>query len=91
LNDKLVHEQSQKFAQRLLSERDDDPARLQLAYQLAFARTAEPEEISGAEAFLSSVRSKLRESSTPAEQLDADAWQALARVLFRLNEFVYLD
>jgi hypothetical protein len=91
LNDKLVHEQSQRFATRLVNERADDPARLQLAYEMAFARPAEQEEIERSGDFLNTVRAKLRESGRAPDKLDAEAWQALVRVLFRVNEFVYLD
>ncbi len=38
MNDPLVHEQSALLAGRMLSERGDDAARLQLLYQLAFTR-----------------------------------------------------
>ena len=91
LNDPLVHEQSKRFAARLIAERPDDPARLQLACQLAFARPATPEETADARQFLTSLRARLRDTGTAADKLDLEAWQAMVRVLFRLNEFVYLD
>jgi hypothetical protein len=58
---------------------------------MAFARPAEQEEIERCRDFLNTVRAKLRESGTAPDKLDAEAWQALVRVLFRVNEFVYLD
>ncbi len=36
------------------------------------------------------ARENLRESGTPPDQLDAEAWQAMVRVIFRLNEFVLI-
>ena len=69
--------------------RPDDPARLQLASELAFARPATPDETADAQQFLTAIRAKLRDTGTPADKLDAEAWQAMVRVLFRLNEFVY--
>ena len=91
LNDPLVHEQSKRFAERLSAERPDDAARLQLACALAFSRPASVEETADAQRFLTDVRARLRDAGTPADKLDAEAWQAMVRVLFRLNEFVYLD
>jgi Protein of unknown function (DUF1553)/Protein of unknown function (DUF1549)/Planctomycete cytochrome C len=83
LNDPLVHEQSKRFAARILAERPDDPARLQLACALAFSRPASDSELADAQAFLANARAKLGNESA--------AWEAMVRVLFRLNEFVYLD
>jgi hypothetical protein len=91
LNDPLVHEQAERFAQRLITERPDDASRFQLASEVAFARQARPEEIERATQFLAAVRAKLSESETSPEKLEAATWQSLVRVLFRLNEFVYLD
>ncbi|HSI11865.1 MAG TPA: DUF1553 domain-containing protein [Chthoniobacter sp.] len=91
LNNPLVHEQSRCLAERLVNERSDDAARLQLACQLTLSRPARPEEIDDALPFLATVRAKLSAAGTPPDKLDAEAWQAMVRVLFRLNEFVYLD
>jgi hypothetical protein len=91
LNDSLIHEQAKRFAQRLVTERSDDGSRLELASEVAFARQAKPEEVERAMQFLTAVRAKLSETVTSPEELEAATWQALVRVLFRLNEFVYLD
>ncbi|MDB6174631.1 MAG: Planctomycete cytochrome [Chthoniobacteraceae bacterium] len=91
LNDPLVHEQSRRFATRLLAEGNDDEARLQLAYALAFARPADASELEQALGFLTTARARLSATGTADSKLDAEAWQALVRVLFRLNEFVYLE
>jgi hypothetical protein len=56
-----------------------------------FSRPAQPEEVADALAFLASVREKLPDTGTAPEKADTEAWQAMVRVLFRLNEFVYLD
>jgi hypothetical protein len=89
LNDPFVHEQSQRFASRLVAEASDDAARLERAYQLALGRSPDPAEIDRGREFLASVRSSC--SGAPAERVEADAWQAMARVILRLNEFVYID
>jgi hypothetical protein len=85
LNDPLVHEQSSAFAARILREAADRPARIRLAYALAFARHPEPAETAEAIRFLERVAT----DDSPAGE--RAAWEASARALFRLNEFVYLD
>ena len=91
LNDKFVHEQSQAFAVRVVAAASSDEGRLKFAYQTALGRPAEREELDRGLAFLSAARTKLRESGAPTEKIEAESWQAMVRVLFRLNEFVYVD
>jgi len=80
LNDPFVHEQSRLFAQRIASAGSTDAARLSFAYRTALGRPPDAEERRLAEAFLSKTRER-----------NDEPWDALVRVLFRLNEFVYLD
>ena len=91
LNDPFVHEQSRKFASRLLNIKGGDPARLERAYLLALGRKPEPEEAETSLAFLRSVCQELNSGGTAADQVEPQAWHAFARALFRLNEFVYID
>jgi len=91
LNDAFVHEHSQGFAARLRQEFTNDDERLNRAYQLALGRPAEIAELEQGRTFLASVQTKLKSGHVPPEQLEAEAWRALTRVIFRLNEFVYLD
>jgi hypothetical protein len=83
MNDPFVHEQARKFAARLLAARPDDAKRMGLAYLLAFGRGPTSEERESGLAYLATVRSK-----AGAEQ---PAWESYARVLLRLNEFIYVD
>jgi hypothetical protein len=91
LNDPFVHEQSQAFAARIAKAGRNDEARLMFAYQAALGRPADQDELDQGLAFLTKARETLVESGKPGEQVAAEAWQALVRTLFRLNEFVYLD
>jgi hypothetical protein len=91
LNDPLVHEQSQRIAARILSHSPDLKARVNHTYELFFARTAKEEEIDSARQFLANAAKMLEENASATDQRKAEAWQAYARALFRLNEFVYLD
>jgi len=90
LNDSLVHEQARGLAVRLLKEKKED-SRLQLAYSLVFSRPADRDEIVQGRSFLNALRAGFQESGVTDDKIEMDVWQAFARVLFRLNEFVYLD
>ena len=91
LNDSLVHEQSRRFALRVLADAADDSGRVQRAYELALARPADSDEIEAALGFLTAARGRLSSTDCSVEQCEAQSWQALVRVILRLNEFVYLD
>jgi hypothetical protein len=91
LNDAFVHEQSKQFAARVMKDAKDDIARLKRAYQLALARPPESSELDGGRKFLAAVREKLRADGIPEEQIEPESWRAMVRVIFRLNEFVYVD
>jgi len=81
LNDPLVHEQAKAFAARLQKERKDDADRVQRGFALALGRAATPGEAAAAEGYIAQTRTGLG---------DAEAWESFARILFRLNEFVYV-
>jgi len=91
LNDAFVHEQSRQFAARLVKEAEDDNTRLKRAYQVSLARQPDAKELDGGGKFLAAVRGKLRGDGMPDDQVEAESWRAMVRVLFRLNEFVYVD
>jgi hypothetical protein len=91
LNDPLVHEQAVNFASRIAASGSDDAHRLRHAYELALGRLPDPEETEAGLLFLSRARSALAKAGAPSDAVDADAWRAMARVIFRLNEFVYID
>jgi hypothetical protein len=91
LNDPFVHEQSRAFAKRVTSISSDDMERLRHAYLLALARSPEPAELENGRQFLASVIEKLRSTGSSSVDAEREAWQAMTRVLFRLNEFVYID
>jgi len=81
LNDPFVHEQAKQFAARVTKERTGDAARIDRAYALALGRPPSSDEAGTAAAYLTTVRAELDE---------ALAWESFARILFRLNEFVYV-
>jgi hypothetical protein len=83
LNDTFVHGQARRVAERLGAGEGTDRMRIERAYELLFARAPKTDEIAAAETFLARARA--------TEAGPDEAWPAYVRVLFRLNEFVYLD
>ena len=92
LNNPLVHEQSAKFAARLLrDEPADDARRVDLAHRLALGRPASSQECLAAAEYLRDATADLQSAGLPAEARPAAAWSSYARVLFGSNEFLYVD
>ena len=86
LNDTFVREQARRGAERITAHADDDAGRIRLTYELLFARPAAADEIASAQGFLEKARAQLSGDDKVTE-----AWRGYLRVLFRLNEFVYVD
>ncbi|MEZ6134895.1 MAG: PSD1 and planctomycete cytochrome C domain-containing protein [Pirellulaceae bacterium] len=86
LNDPLVHEQSARLADRIGSHALDPKSRIDLAYELLFARLPTNVERELATEFLQSASELLNDEGS-----DKAAWNAWVRTLIRLNEFVYID
>jgi hypothetical protein len=91
LNDALVHEQARRVADRILAKPGTSPARITQAYELLLARPPAREERAAALSFLDRAAAQLRDEGVAPDQLESESWRAYVRVLFRLNEFVYLD
>jgi mono/diheme cytochrome c family protein len=82
LNDPFVHDQAKAFAERIRASRSVDRDRIDWAYRTALGRPSTPEERDRAESFLKRA----------ADGGDAEtAWEAFARTMYRLNEFVYVE
>jgi hypothetical protein len=91
MNDPFVHAQAKNLADRLLKARSDDRSRIDLGYLLAFGRPPSAPERDAGLAYLAAVG---RQSEAPAGSADLAlqaAWESFARVLFRTNEFIYVD
>jgi len=89
LNDPFVHEQSRRVADRVMHHTADDEGRIAHTYQLLFARPVSAEELAVGQSFLTRAKEILQDASS--KEIEAEAWSAYVRSLFRLNEFVYLD
>ena len=91
LNDPFVHEQSRLISERIKAQASDAEARVNVAYELLFARPATADEVAAAQGFLANADKLLRDDGAKTDQIESGVWQAFVRTLFRLNEFVYLD
>jgi hypothetical protein len=91
MNDGLAHEQAGRFADRLMREFSDDPARIQLAHDLAFGRAARPEEVAAAQDYLARVTEALAAADVPEPERPRAALASYARVLLSSNEFLFLE
>ena len=87
INDPLVHTQAARFGNRVFRSGGSPSQRIDLAYRMALGRPAAPEEVRLALRFLEAAAA----AESGSETDHAAAWESLARTLFRLNEFVYLD
>lgn len=81
LNDPFVHAQAKLVAARIPP--GNDMRRIVSTYRLILLRDPNPSELDKARKFLESTRTTVAGED--------EQWSALVRVLFRLNEFVYLD
>jgi hypothetical protein len=91
LNDEYVHKRAEAFAKRLLAEGTDNAARLERAFALTLARSPSDVEKSQIAVWLGQLHAEIAMSGiAPAEQ-NLQIWSALTRVLFRTNEFLYVD
>ena len=91
LNDTFVHDQAKGFAARLEQAAPMTSTRLDLAHQLTLARPITSTERAAAENYLTQAKERLAAANVPADQFDLLAWQSYVRVLFRMNEFVYVE
>ena len=89
LNSPFFHRQCADFARHLYTEHASGQQRLEVAYQMAYARPPTSEEVLRAEQFLSRYREKL--TTGTAQDRALRAWSAYARILLASNEFLYVD
>jgi hypothetical protein len=85
LNDPGVHAQADRFAQRIMASSTSDAERTTFAFRTAVGRDADDREAAAVLKFLQ------RAKQQTAPESDLAAWQAMVRVIFRLNEFIYVD
>lgn len=93
MNDPFAHQQAERFADRLLASVEGSgttESRIELAYQLAFARPPTEDELRDGENYLTGIEPKFASAHVSAEKHRA-AWASYCRVIYSANEFIYLD
>jgi hypothetical protein len=91
MNGPLAHSASSGLAERIRAASAAEGERIEFAHRLLFGRTAEAEEVAACGEFLETYRQRLTSLGTPAERIDAVAWEALARTLLSSNELAFVD
>ncbi len=86
-NDAFLHQQADRFAERLVQQFGTDSQRLQQAFTTVLCRAPTDEESVLLLQHLANVRKRAAKDTNPDQQ----AWSSLSRSLLRLNEFLYID
>jgi hypothetical protein len=91
MNNPWVHEQSEAFAQRLISAAPEAARRIQSAYETAYGRPAQTAEIELGNEFCKACAAELERTGCEAPRIELETWTTYARILLTANEFFYLD
>lgn len=89
MNNPFVLEKSEKFAQRILQDSDDDNGRIEVAYQAALSRLPTSTEQQKALSFIREIKQSLP-NTTADDQNNLTAWTSFCQALFVSSEFRYL-
>ena len=84
MNSKWVSRISSAMARRIISAEREQVGQIRLAYELAYSRSATPEEIEEARSFINQYVKE-------GEGVKEDAWSAFCQLLFLSNEFIYIN
>ena len=91
MNNPLVLEQSQKFAGRVLAEKQlSDTERVELAYRLSLGRRPTAGEVRRVADYVNAFGAESKNARDP-EKLRIDAWATFCQALFASAEFRYLN
>lgn len=90
LNNDFMQEQAAKFAARLMQEAEGDRQRVERAFHLTLGRAPTAAERERSLAFLENARNKVQPVKA-SDNSDQRVWTSFARVMFRINEFLYVD
>jgi cytochrome c553 len=86
MNDPFVHQQAERWAQRMLAEEKSAAERVAAMYRLAFSRPPSQSEVAACLDFLDH-QARLR----GGKSADAAVWTDLAHALFNAKEFIFLQ
>lgn len=91
MNDAFVHDQAKGFSERLTRHCGMTGDRWDRAYREALGRAPTSAEREGMEQFVAAMRTRLRDGGMEEGHIEGETAAALARVIFRLNELIYVD
>jgi cytochrome c553 len=91
MNNPFVHEQADQFALRVGMAYDTMPERVNYAFQLSYGRSAKPEEVREAIAYIEKTKVNFQTLNIPREKYTRMALASYCRVLLSSNEFLYVD
>lgn len=91
MNSPFVHEQSERFAARLIRTHPNTRNRIDRAYRVILSRPPTPEELRRSEAYLQEGSEKLKAAGVPVDQHPEKALASFVRVLLSSNEFIYVN
>ena len=90
MNSGFIRDCSRSLADRLAEHSTDPAKRIELGFEIAFARKPSSEETDALTDYLAGYAEKLPDSAQPGER-EARAWASLCRILLSSNEFIYVD
>jgi Protein of unknown function (DUF1553) len=91
LNSDLIHEASQKLADRLLRESIPTAERIQLLYRLALGRAPTAKEQERFQRGLTQSLIDLESSNLSTRERTQKAWGSMCQLILASNEFVYVE
>ncbi len=91
MNSKLIHEQSQAIATRLLSRTSNPRNHVNWAYRMIFGRAASEFEIAQGEKYLEALQGQLARLEQDEEARRLQTWAAYVRGMLSSNEFLFVD
>ncbi|QDU51640.1 DUF1553 domain-containing protein [Gimesia panareensis] len=91
LNDEFVHHSAEAYSRRLMQAAPDSSQRLTNLFLETLGRLPAAAEQRQIEQWLKEMQQSLQQAGTPEKEIEPRSWSALARSLFRTNEFLYID
>jgi hypothetical protein len=91
LNSEFLFSQSDRLAERLSATAADTPARIELAFQIVFARRPTDTELSKSATFMNEQAASYAASQTPTDQAQHMALADFCHMLLSSNEFLYVE
>jgi hypothetical protein len=90
-NSPFVHDQSRRFADRLIRETADGRVQIEIAIKLSYGRAVDDSELRDGLLYLDEITPELRAAGTPDEELGREALASFLRAVLGSNEFAFVE